>query len=175
MNRDISLFLNCPFTIVADTREQKPYDFLDIKSNKDEGNKTYIVKVEREALPVGDYSIRGMESKIIIERKSKADLFQSILKRDNFISRLKKMDAFSYAAIIVEADLEEIATRPPEHTKLSGLSVTRTIFSWDMQYKSKWWCVRGRRMAEKLTFRLLQTMYRHETQRVTRGPKTYEF
>src|SRR5579859_7766976 len=155
--------MQCPFTIVADSREQRPYDFMDIKSNKDEGNKTYIVKVEREALPVGDYSIRGMESRIIIERKSKADLFQSILKRDNFISRLKKMEKYDYAACVVEADLEEIATRPPEHTKLTGLSVTRTIFSWDMQFRVSWWLVRGRRMGEKLTFRLLQTMYRHET------------
>lgn len=175
MNRDISLYLSCPFVIVADTREQKPYQFLDIKSNKDEGNKTYIVKIEKESLPVGDYTIKGLESKIIIERKSKADLFQSILKRDNFISRLKKMEKFEYAAVVVEADLEEISMRPPEHTKLTGLSVTRTIFSWDQQYRVKWWLVRGRRLAEKLTFRMLQTRYRHETQRVTRGPNTYEF
>ena len=174
MSRDISQFTQCPFSIVADTREQLPYEFMDIKSNKDEGNKTYIVKVERETLKVGDYTIRNMEQKIIIERKSKADLFQSILKRDNFINRLKKMEKFDYAAVIIEADLEEIATQPPEHTELSGLSVVRTIFSWDTQYKVKWWCMKNRRMAEKLTFRLLQTVYRHETKKPMRGSKSHD-
>lgn len=85
------------------------------------------------------------------------------------------MEKFEFAAVIVEDDFEGIVNRPPERTKLSGLSVTRTIMSWDQQFKVKWWLVRGRRLAEKLTFRILQTRYRHETQRVTRGPAKYDF
>ncbi len=175
MTKDISQFLKCPFIVIADTREQRPYTFQDMKSNKDEGNKTYIVDIESRKLDVGDYSIVGLENKIIIERKSKADLFQSVLKRDNFINRLRKMDKFEYAVVIVEDDFEGIVNRPPARTKLPGLAVARTIISWDQQFKTKWWLVRGRKLAEKLTFRMLQTRYRHESQIVTRGPKKYEF
>jgi ERCC4-type nuclease len=116
-----------------------------------------------------------MEEKIIIERKSKSDLFQSIKRRDNFIKRLRRMEKFSYSAVVVEDDLEGIAMRPPEFTDMNPLSIVRTIFSWDMQFKTKWWLVRGRRMGEKLTFRLLHTMYKFENQRVTRGPKHYDY
>jgi len=49
---------------------------------------------------------------------------------DNFISLIKEDDQFEYAAIIVEDDLEGLVNRPPERTKLSGLSVVRTIVSW---------------------------------------------
>lgn len=178
----------CPFIVIVDTREQIPYTFENIRSNKDEGNKIYIVKTERKKLEVGDYSIKNLESKITIERKSKGDLFQSVGKRDNFISRLVKMNKMSFSAVVIESSLEDVASSPPVYrkrlkdgtvvektSKVSPITVVRSIFSWDQQFNVKWWFNRDRRLAEKLTFRMLQTRYRHETQRVTRGPKTYDY
>jgi DNA excision repair protein ERCC-4 len=48
-------------TVVVDTREQEPYGF-DSES---------IASI-RKALPAGDYSIEGFETRVAVERKSMA-------------------------------------------------------------------------------------------------------
>ncbi|RLA43292.1 MAG: hypothetical protein DRR04_12080 [Gammaproteobacteria bacterium] len=53
------------YTIVCDTREQKPL---------------WKTNVTRKKLDVGDYSIEGFEDKITFERKSLADLFGTLGK-----------------------------------------------------------------------------------------------
>jgi len=57
------------FTIIVDSREQKPYLF---------GG--YTCGVKKSGLKTGDYSIEGYENSICVERKSKEDLYSSLGK-----------------------------------------------------------------------------------------------
>lgn len=50
--------------IVVDTREQRPYSFDEAR----------VGGVVHAALPAGDYSLLGQETRIAIERKSLADV-----------------------------------------------------------------------------------------------------
>ena len=86
-------------TIIADTREQQPYDFS-----------PWEVNVVRAGLPAGDYSLPGFESQVAIERKALDDLIGCLCKeRARFEKELAKLRAYETAAVIVEASLYDIA------------------------------------------------------------------
>lgn len=155
----ISESILCPFTITIDSREQQPYTFDSIHANADRKHAPIIVTTAKHGLPVGDYSIEGLApaSNIIIERKSKEDLFSSVVRRANFVGRLERMQAdYQTAVVVVEAELSEIYTRPPPFSKLPPRSLGRTIFAWICRYKVHWIFAPNRDFAESMTFRLLE-------------------
>ena len=85
-------------TIIVDTREQTPLPFANLPT-------------ERRTLATGDYSILGFERDFSVERKSVADLVQSLTReRDRFSRELQRMRAFDFRRLLVVgtlADLEE--------------------------------------------------------------------
>lgn len=103
--------LVCPFTVLVDTREQRPFDFLSVTTGP--SNKIVPMRVPtlRAALRNGDYGILGLPS-VAIERKSKEDLYGSVGRRANFIGRLERMAELSYAAVVIEAELLDCIARP---------------------------------------------------------------
>ena len=84
--------------IVADSREQRPYLF-----------DSSTTSVCRAALPAGDYSLAGFESRIAIERKSLDDFVNTVIHgRERFRAELDKLAAYDYAAIVIEANVEDL-------------------------------------------------------------------
>jgi ERCC4-type nuclease len=148
--------LTCPFTVLVDSREQAPYLFRGLRANADRGGLPVLVPTARRGLAVGDYSMEGFEDQIIIERKSKEDLYNSVARRGNFVGRLARMARYPYAAVVVEADWGEVLTSPPKYSQLLPKSLFRTIMAWDVRYPVKWWFVPGRDAGEATTFRLLE-------------------
>ncbi len=87
-------------TIVIDTREQKPLEF------------SKCIHTITATLPVGDYSLLGLEDQVVIERKSLGDLLGSITHgRDRFVRELRQLRAFRFAALLVEADWDDIENK----------------------------------------------------------------
>jgi len=84
------------FTIIVDSREQQPLDFL-------------TAKAETGTLQTGDYSIKGFENDITIERKSLCDLTSSLgVDRERFMREVQRLRAYEYAAIVIEAGLSDL-------------------------------------------------------------------
>lgn len=80
--------------IIIDTREQRPYSFPDAL---------------KAALPAGDYSLEGLETTIAIERKSLQDWINTILRSKRlFRSELQKLQNYKYAAVVIEASVEDL-------------------------------------------------------------------
>lgn len=159
--------VSCPFTILIDTQEKEPYTFEGIESNSDHGNLPYFVRTERKWLErLGDYSlifpeeIAATQPKVCIERKSKADFFGSIAKRDNWEERLaRQCEELDYAAIIIESEWLEIAQGIP-YSDMNFTSIHRTIQSWTIEYqKVHWFFYPGRDAAESACFWLLMRCY----------------
>lgn len=152
----------CPFTVQVDTREQAPYLFSDLRTNAKEGNKLIEVPLEFKSLATGDYSIVGM-NQVVIERKSKEDLYGSVARRENFKGRLERMTAIAesggYAAVVIECDIHDMLHCPPAHSKLDPKSLNRTIIAWRQRYRADWWFLSGRQDAEKFTFRILERFH----------------
>lgn len=83
-------------TAIVDTREQTPWSLDPLKT-------------ERGTLATGDYSIKGLESEIALERKSLSDLLGCIgNSRARFEAELERLAAYSVRAVIVECSWSEL-------------------------------------------------------------------
>jgi len=81
-------------TILIDTREQLPYSFPGYP-------------VERCKLDTADYTVKGFESQIMIERKSLTDLLGCIFT-ERFHKQLDRMRTCQVAQLVIEANLYKI-------------------------------------------------------------------
>jgi ERCC4-type nuclease len=78
-------------TAIVDTREQLPLDLSPLR-------------VELGTLATGDYSVRGLEKFIAIERKSADDMLACIgRERDRFDREVQRLLAYPCRAVVVEA------------------------------------------------------------------------
>jgi ERCC4-type nuclease len=151
-----------PFEVMIDSREQQPYTFEGLMTNVDQGSLPIRVRTRREGLPVGDYSIFGLPSGIIIERKSKEDLYSSISqRRENFEDRLRKMSSeFMAAAVVVECEWADMILNPPAFSQFNPKALARTLDSWMIRFRVHWLFMPDRSTAEAKTYRLLE-MFHH--------------
>ena len=82
--------------ILTDTREQQPYEFE--------------APTERGTLPTGDYSLKGGESLIAIERKTATDLIGCLTRhRDRFERELYRVRSLQYFALVVECSPPDLS------------------------------------------------------------------
>ncbi|HLV88953.1 MAG TPA: ERCC4 domain-containing protein [Candidatus Sulfotelmatobacter sp.] len=91
---------------IIDTREQNPLSFRRFRK--------WFSRIEYRALPLGDYSVAGMEDTCIVERKDLADLIQSFTtNRSVFVKRLQRMSAAPHSLLVVTAPMTEIKSEYP--------------------------------------------------------------
>ena len=89
---------------IIDTREQNPLSFRRFKG--------WFKSIEHRALPLGDYSIEGMEDSCVVERKDLADLIQSFTtNRKAFIGRLRRMADVPHSLLVVTASVRRDQVR----------------------------------------------------------------
>ena len=97
-------------SIIIDSREKKPWDFSDGLPSGFSVKETKVM-----ALPCGDYSLEGFESKdgIIIERKNSIEeIIGNFGKNwDRFQRELDKLAEYKRAYIFVEDDLRDSFAR----------------------------------------------------------------
>lgn len=139
--------MKAEYEIVIDTREQLP--FWD--------------NCERKKLNVGDYSLKGYEDIISLERKSTGDLFGTCgAGHKRFHKELERAKTLKYFAIVVEGSYDDIATKdfPNSHmTKMKGYIVNSIIFTIHMKYNIPIFLCKNRTEAKHVTRQLLTTYY----------------
>lgn len=148
--------------IIIDQQEKKPFSFAGCKLTRPTGHKgppqhTLVV----DHLHTGDYSIRGYENVISIERKSFNDLYQTLGKeRARFVRELERLSKMPFALVVVEAPWEKILGGHPK-SKLNPKTIWHSVIAWRMRYPTVHWemCM-SREVAEKLTFRTLDRFWR---------------
>lgn len=73
--------------VLVDTREHVPFEFHRFDN--------WIASTRVATLPVGDYSVEGMESLLVLERKSLTDLIGTLMHhRERFFRQCERMAAF---------------------------------------------------------------------------------
>lgn len=83
-------------TAIIDTREQLPANLEDMKT-------------ERGTLDTGDYSIKGLEAYVRIERKSLPDLIACIgRERERFEREMVRLRGFRHKSVVVECYWSDI-------------------------------------------------------------------
>lgn len=155
---------------------QPPYTFDGIAADQGDGGGLLEVPMIVDTLPSGDYSLRGYENRIAIERKSVGDLFRTVSQeRKRFIAELERLNEFSIAFVMVEAEWSEILSGPPKHCKLPPLTIHRSVTAWEQRYpRVHWRFMPGRSAAEITTVRILQRFLKDEAERMQKTQQAQE-
>jgi ERCC4-type nuclease len=104
--------------VLMDTREQNPFDFSRFTG--------WFSGVEKKALPLGDYSVAGLENVCVVERKNLDDLVHSFtVERSVFVDRLRRMSAYPHRLLVITSTLSEIKSPYP----YSGINPNRIVQS----------------------------------------------
>jgi ERCC4-type nuclease len=141
-----------PFIIVVDTREQRGYTFACI---------TPQPKIETATLRTGDYSLKGYEDQVCIERKSLIDCYGTFGQgRDRFQRELERMVTYQFAAVIIEADWHTIIKRPPVRSRLKPKTIVRSIAAWCQRFNVHFMPCPDREFAERYTHILLERFWK---------------
>lgn len=83
---------------MIDTREQEPYTFDPARA-----------AVAYRALPAGDYTVEGFETRVAVERKTVEDLVSTVIRsRERFARELEKLTTYDSACVVVEGNLSDV-------------------------------------------------------------------
>jgi len=107
-------------TALVDSREQTPLDLSPIR-------------VETATLPTGDYSLRGLDHVVAVERKSLPDLLVCVgQERKRFEREVQRLLAYPVRALVVESDWQEIE-RGGWRSRVTPSAVVGSLLGWIAQ------------------------------------------
>ena len=111
--------------ILIDTREQSPFAFS--------------LPTEAATLDTGDYSVKGLEHLIAVERKSLDDLLQCCgWQRDRFKRELQRLRAYRFRLLVIETDAAAIEAGD-WRSKLHPSHVLGSLAAWTAQFDLPVW------------------------------------
>ena len=146
--------------IITDTREQRPFSFLGAAAD---------VAVEVGALPCGDYSLKGLETKCAVERKSLSDLIQSISgERDRFFRELDRARGLEAFAIVCEGSWDDLV-QGRYRSKMGAAAAAATVTAIMARYGVPVFFAGSKALAERFTVLFLRQYLRgkqHEVEAV---------
>ena len=146
--------------VVRDTNEQLPLfvgkEYKDLKQTV----KPLIIPGERRLGP-GDYTLKGFESDIMIERKMESDFYTYIGKeREKTVKKLRCLAGYKFAALVIEGmNYDDLccqsfySTRTPEH-------VRGFLTSINIRYGIHFFCHRDRGIIERWCLDRMIKFYR---------------
>ncbi len=127
--------------ILIDTREKLPYRFQ--------------TSSETGTIPVGDYSIQGLEDYIAIERKELNDLIGCLSKdRSRFERELFKAKALDYFALVIEASLSDIINHN-YRSQMEPKAVVQSLLAFSVRYRLPIFFCENREYGARVTGSLL--------------------
>ena len=138
------------FCLVVDTREQD-----NLFRHPPKGLLTI-----RDTLRAGDYSCRGFENAISIERKNLLDFYGSIGNgRDRFKRELELLKNYQWAAIVIEADESTVLSANSIYTQMHPSAVKQTLVSIELRYRVGIYYAKTRSDAEHWILNRLMYFY----------------
>lgn len=172
---DQDKLLVCPFVVIVDSAEQQPWTFDGIHADAVDDNRGVIVQTETGSLGrhpdgFGDYSIKGYERQVAIERKSVQDCQSTILSwgegRDRFEQELHNLSCIQASLVIVEGTFwqvvdHQVDRRKTEHSSIRK-QVMRSIIAFQQDYRVPWLFCDSRRLAEVTAFRFLERFWKKQ-------------
>lgn len=127
--------------ILTDTREQLPYKFE--------------TPTEVGTVPVGDYSIAGLENHIAVERKELNDLIGCLTNgRERFEKELFKAKALDYFALVIEASLSDLINGR-YRSDMNPKSAIQSLLAFSIRYRLPIWFCENRKYGARVTESLL--------------------
>lgn len=123
--------------LLVDSREKKPlvFEHLPYRSC---------------SLRTGDYSIRGLESRFTVERKSMPDLIGTLSqRRDSFMAEIERMLGFDFRRLIIVGERDELE-RVLSRRCISKSAVFGSLAAIDARGVPVVWCVSPEQAARQI-------------------------
>ena len=134
-----------PLRIIQDSREQSPFRF--------EG---FSAVVEVGTLEAGDYSIRGFERRIAVERKELGDLVGCLgTDRERFTRELARLRGYDAAAVVVESPSRDLRAGR-YRAQMTPQAAWQTVLAFTQRFRVPFLFCDSRADAEQVTFDLLR-------------------
>jgi len=131
-------------TIIIDTAEKTPFQF---------GNG---VKTESAHMATGDYSIKGLERFVSIERKSLSDLIRCVsTDRERFVRELHRLQAYRCRAVVISAPICDVYNKN-YRSLTTRQSILGSICSWQVRYNIPFFWAGNHEQGADITYRLLK-------------------
>ena len=169
----------CPFTILIDADEKIPFTFQGIRADANRQHRPMIVCTMTKHLgnTRGDYSLKGFEGWVHIERKSESDVQGTVLgwgeRRERFEKTLEYLGEIPSSAIVVECSFAQAISTcrdtPNKSAKENQKIFYRQVLAWMDDYRVPWVFCDDRRHAEVTCFRWLERQYRKRRAEVKRA------
>ena len=138
------------FCLIVDTREQDP---LFRKPPKG-------LLIVRDTLRAGDYSCKGFNNNIAIERKGLNDFYGSIGNgRDRFKRELELLKGYQWAGLIIEAEESTVLSANSIYTQMHPNAIKQTIVSIELRYRINIYYAKCRADAERWVLNRLMYFY----------------
>jgi hypothetical protein len=117
-----------PYEVIRDTREKVGQGWT---FSKTESCKGTVV----ETMKTGDYTLRGFEKILCIERKGAISEFANNLTESRFERELERMQNFPVAILLLEFDYESLMTWPQSSTMSKFQQSTIRLSRWYLQQR----------------------------------------
>lgn len=152
------------FYIIQDTREQNPFEFEN------------CLGVDIESLKTGDYSIRGLESKLCIERKASVpEIANNLVKEwDRFERELERMREYPHSFIVCEFSVNDVFSYPhysnlskdvKKVVKTNGKFLMKKLMEIELEYDTKILFCGNKVNATRLTYSLMKRCHERYSQK----------
>jgi len=145
------------FTVIRDTREKKGHGWHF-------GDNAYCEGTEITKLDIGDYSIKGKEDILCIERKESVAELAGNCGEKRFMKELKAMENYPFAFLLLEFNWHDIERYPEgsnvpkgrwKDLRIKGDYIMRVLTSVRLQGIQVIACGDKQR-AEKTAFRIMR-------------------
>lgn len=144
--------------VVVDSREQRPYQFNDYPT---------ITKT----LPIGDYSIFGLENYIAVERKEINDLISCLSHdRERFERELYRSKCLEYFGLIIECSLSDLVNGK-YRSEMNPNSVIQSLLTFSIRYRLPVFFAESRTYGQIITESLLLKYARECEQKINKLKK----
>lgn len=150
--------INSDFTIVVDTREQKPWQF------------STQAKINHK-LDTGDYSIEGYQNLLAIERKRNVAEFANNITEKRFIDVIDRLSKIKHSYILFEFDMEDVMRYPIgsdipkrlwDKIRISPSYILKHIIDLQVDHNIKILFCGDSENAEKVALSIMRKVYKKE-------------
>lgn len=141
------------FIYVYSRKEQLKVKYSIIRDSREKPNQGWvfqpderIISTQIKALKEGDYTIEGLENKVIIERKGGLSEFAKNVIEDRFERELERLKVYPFSFLLLEFSMEDLIDYPkslklPSYMKnkisLTGRFLLKRVIEIDMKYPTK--------------------------------------
>ena len=139
--------------LLVDRREQRPYTF----------SRWPEVTVQRATLKTGDYTIKGYEDVVAVERKELNDLIACLMghNRSRFENELQRSALMDHFIVVVEASLEDIA-RHRYTSLMKPHAAIASILALQLRWRIPFVFAGSRDGAQYITYHTLRLFLREQ-------------